>query len=227
MAKDKYKVDKTKPPKPIQLKDASGPPIHDLADERNYELLDMLFKRKENDPLGKEGLDPNYVYQLMDTDAPSVSARGQYANPGADMVTYLEGIKEYGEDYKKHGPREFYKDKDKGAEREVKKDDVITMYDQWNTPQGIDVLLHEARHRSIGTHPKAKALVQESSLSEEAFVRALDVMYADPLTSAAGLNYLEKALRQNGVSEDLMDDMIDTVLNMAKELETKILKEIN
>ena len=65
MAEDKYKVDKTKPPKPIQLKDASGPPIHDLADDRNYEFLDMLFKRKEDDSLAKEGLDPNYVYQLL------------------------------------------------------------------------------------------------------------------------------------------------------------------
>lgn len=227
MAEDKYKVDKTKPPKPIQLKDASGPPIHDLADERNYEFLDMLFKRKEDDPLAKEGLDPNYVYQLMDTDAPSVNVRGQYANPGADMITYLEGIKEYGDDYKKHGPREFYKDKDKGAEREVKKDDVITMYDQWNTPQGIGTLIHESRHRGISKIPGAAELIQESQLGEESFVRALDVMYGDPLTSTAGLKYLEKALRQNGVSQENMKDLIATVLGIAQELEFKILKGIN
>ena len=43
--KDKYKVDKTQPPKVIQLSDASGPPIHDLSDERNYKFLQELFDK--------------------------------------------------------------------------------------------------------------------------------------------------------------------------------------
>jgi hypothetical protein len=64
MAEDKYKIDKTKPPKPIQLKDASGP--HELSDDRNYEFLETLFKMKEADPYAKEAWDVDNVYQLMD-----------------------------------------------------------------------------------------------------------------------------------------------------------------
>ena len=109
---DKYKVDLNKPPEPIQLKDASGPPIHELSDERNYEFLNKLFKMKELDPFAKEGYSVDNVYQLMDKDLSrditspfkkdksKWTGYGQYGPHLADLIyplkrtKYKGGIKE-------------------------------------------------------------------------------------------------------------------------------------
>ena len=113
MAEDKYKIDYTKTPKRIQLEDASGPPIHELSDKRNYEFLNKLFKMKELDPFAKEGYNVDNVYQLMDKDLSKDitnpfkedkskwTGYGQYAPHLADLIfplkrtKYKGDIKEY------------------------------------------------------------------------------------------------------------------------------------
>lgn len=63
-----YKVDYDKPSKPIQLRDASGPPIHELSDKRNYEMLEYLHKLRQADPLVAEQFDVDEVYTVMNPD---------------------------------------------------------------------------------------------------------------------------------------------------------------
>lgn len=88
---DKYKINLKKPPEPIQLKDATGP--HELADERNYKYLDDLFKMEQLDPLAD--LDSDYVYQLMNKNAPKLKVGGQYvpSNYPSTYPTYIGALK--------------------------------------------------------------------------------------------------------------------------------------
>ena len=216
---DKYKVDLNKPPEPIQLKDATGP--HELSDERNYKYLDDLFKMTQLDPLAD--LDSDYVYQLMNKDAPDVKAMGQYATPDADYPKYLSGVKEYAEDYAKHGPRQFYEDPDKGPEREVRKGDVIAVYDtQWNSPTGLGILLHEARHRGVKDDASQK-IIDDSEIPEEVFVRAMDTKYADEDIASQARDYIGVFLRKNGFKAT--DQAIDAIIKYSNKLEKSIIED--
>lgn len=216
---DKYKIDLKKPPEPIQLKDATGP--HELADERNYKYLDELFKMQQLDPLAD--LDSDYVYQLMDKDAPDVKAMGQYARKTADYPKYLAGVKEYAEDYAKHGPRQFYEDPNKGPEREVRKGDVIAVYDeQWNSPKGLGILLHEARHRGLDDDVSQK-IINNSHIPEEVFVRAMDTKYADPEIAKEARDYIGVFLKKNGFKAT--DQAIDTIIKYSNELEKQMINQ--
>ena len=221
MAEDKYKVDKTKPPKPIQLKDATGP--HELSDERNYEYLDKLFKMEQLDPLAN--LDSDNVYQLMDLDAPDVSPMGQYvpSNYSSTYPKYLSSVKEYAEDYDKHGPRKFYTDPDKGAEREVMDKDVIAVYDeQWNSPKGLGILMHEARHK--GVDDKASSdIIKDSAIPEEVFVRAMDTKYADPEIAEEARGYIAQYLIAAGAEPSA--EAIDYIINYSNKLEELLVEE--
>lgn len=227
MAEDKYKVDKTKPPKPIQLKDATGP--HELSDERNYEYLDKLFKMQQLDPLAN--LDSDNVYQLMDLNAPDIDPMGQYVPSDyrnkkgvpSTYPEYLSGVEEYAEDYAKHGPRKFYEDPDKGPEREVMDTDVIAVYDdQWNSPKGLGILMHEARHR--GVDDKASSdIIKDSQIDEEVFIRAMDTKYADPETAKEARGYIAMVLLSNGA--DPSKEAIDSIINYSNKLEELIVEE--
>ena len=216
---DKYKVDLKRPPEPIQLKDATGP--HELSDERNYRYLDDLFKMTQLDPLAD--LDSDYVYQLMNKDAPDVKAMGQYATPDADYPKYLSGVKEYAEDYAKHGPRQFYEDPDKGPEREVRDKDIIAVYDtQWNSPKGLGTLLHEARHRGVDDQMSSD-IIKNSAITEEVFVRAMDTKYADSQTAENARWYIGKYLRDRGLTSS--DEAIDAIISYGNKLEQKIINQ--
>lgn len=221
MAEDKYKVDKTKRPKPIQLKDATGP--HELSDERNYEYLDKLFKMQQLDPLAD--LDSDYVYQLMNEDAPNLRVMGQYvpSEYSGTYPEYLSGVKEYAEDYAKHGPRKFYEDPDKGPEREVMDRDVIAVYDeQWNSPKGLGILMHEARHRGVDDKVSSD-IIRDSAIPEEVFVRAMDTKYADPEIAEEARGYIAQYLISKGA--DATPEAIDYIINYSNNLENLILKE--
>ena len=178
MAEDKYKVDKTKPPKPIQLKDASGPPIHELSDERNYEFLNKLFKMKELDPFAKESYSVDNVYQLMDEDLSrditnpikkdknKWTGYGQYAPHLADLIFPLKKNRKKDIVHDTTKLNKVFKDytDEQGISlvfEDLKKyrpdllkgtlgaKDVIAQYDQWNTDQGLGTLLHEMRHKAF------------------------------------------------------------------------------
>ena len=194
---EKYKIDKTKPPKPIQLKDASGPPIHELSDERNYEFLNKLFEMKELDPFAKEAYDVNAVYQLMDPKGKTSSTKGFNVPKGYSGSTskYMSGIPEWLEDFKKHGPRKFYKDKDlakeeRGTGRDIKETGVVgILEDGWNTERGLHTLLHEFRHKAFGDNPDYRKVIKDTRIApkrfttgqsydkEEIIVRAFDAIY--------------------------------------------------
>ena len=182
MAEDKYKVDKTKPPKPIQLKDASG--IHELSDERNYEFLNKLFEMKELDPFAKEAYDVNAVYQLMDPKGKKANVRGFYV-PEKYIGTasgYLKGIPEWLEDFEKHGPR-------LGGGDVKERDVVAVLGDAWNTEEGLDTLMHEFRHRAFKNNPNYQDIIKDTAIGvkefssgqkvnkEEMINRAFDVAY--------------------------------------------------
>jgi len=221
MAEDKYKVDKTKPPKPIQLKDATGP--HELSDERNYEYLDKLFRMEQLDPLAN--LDSDNVYQLMDLDAPDIKFKGHYvpSNYSSTYPKYLSGVEEYAEDYDKHGPRKFYKDPDKGPEREVMDRDVIAVYDdQWNSPEGLGTLLHEARHRGVDDQASSD-IIKDSAIPEEVFVRAMDTKYSDPQTSKEARSYIAHYLISLGAEASA--EAIDYIINYSNKLEELLVEE--
>ena len=206
---DKYKVDLKRPPEPIQLKDATGP--HELSDERNYRYLDDLFKMTQLDPLAD--LDSDYVYQLMNKDARKT----------ADYPKYLSGVEEYAEDYAKHGPRQFYEDPDKGPEREVRKGDVISVYDtQWNSPMGVGILLHEARHRGLDDDVSQK-IISNSEIPEEVFVRAMDTKYADGETASQARDYIGVFLKKNGFKAT--DQAIDSIIKYSNGLEEQMIKQ--
>ena len=169
MAEDKYKIDKTKPPKRIQLKDASGP--HELSDDRNYEFLETLFKMKEKDPFAKEGYSVDNVYQLMDEnlaaditnpfkkDKSKWTGYGQYGphladlifplkrNKNKDLVHDTTKLNKVFKDYKdEQGISLVFEDIKKYRPDLLKGHlgaaDVIAQYDQCNTDQGIGTLIH-------------------------------------------------------------------------------------
>jgi hypothetical protein len=218
---DKYKVDLKRPPEPIQLKDATGP--HELSDERNYRYLDDLFKMTQLDPL--EDLDSDYVYQLMNKNAPKLRVGGQYvpSNYPSTYPTYIGGVEEYAEDYAKHGPRKFYEDPDKGPEREVRDKDIIAVYDtQWNSPKGLGTLLHEARHRGVDDQMSSD-IIKNSAITEEVFVRAMDTKYADSQTAENARWYIGKYLRDRGLTSS--DEAIDAIISYGNKLEQKIINQ--
>jgi|TARA_R110002110_G_C13180906_1_gene693571 hypothetical protein len=221
MAEDKYKVDKTKRPKPIQLKDATGP--HELSDERNYEYLDKLFEMQQLDPLAD--LDSDNVYQLMDLNAPDITPMGQYvpSDYRSTYPEYLSGVEAYAEDYAKHGPRKFYEDPDKGPEREVMDTDVIAVYDdQWNSPKGLGILMHEARHR--GVNDKASSdIIKDSAIEEEVFLRAMDTKYANPEIAEEARGYIAQYLIAAGAEPSA--EAIDSIINYSNKLEELLVEE--
>ena len=201
MAEDKYKVDKTKPPKPIQLKDASG--IHELSDERNYEFLNKLFEMKELDPFAKEAYDVNKVYQLMDPKGEEANVKGFYAPETykGTVSGYMKGIPEWLEDFKKHGPRLGGGD--------VKERDVVAVLDDaWNTEQGLNTLLHELRHRAFKNNPDYQDIIKDTEIGvkefssgqkvgrEEMITRAFDVIYFGNKTALEFLQSLKLSKRE-------------------------------
>ena len=203
MAEDKYKVDKTKVPKRISLKDASG--IHELSDERNYEFLNELFKRKEADALVKSVYDVNPVFQLMDKDLarditmpPSmggkIGIRGQYS-PIISGDLYIDKLPPKGsrgtyvDERASSIPKEQHKKLIQnlidfypqlifdanflggGDLKKVKpsldKKDIVAIYDQWNSPRGIETLLHEFRHMALKKNPETKEKFDDSYFNKQ------------------------------------------------------------
>jgi hypothetical protein len=161
---DKYKVDKTKPPKPIQLKDASG--IHELSDERNYEFLNKLFEMKELDPFIKEAYDVNAVYQLMDPKGKTIPIKGFYTPKEHKTTTsqYMSSIPEWQKDFETHGPRLGGGD--------VRQRDVVAV-----------------RHKAFRDNPDYKDIIKDTKIGikkftsgqkynkEEIINRAFDAIY--------------------------------------------------
>jgi hypothetical protein len=234
MAEDKYKVDKTKPPKPIQLKDASG--IHELSDERNYEFLNKLFEMKELDPFAKEAYDVNVVYQLMDPKGKKSTVKGFYTPKEHPTGTskYMSGIPEWKEDFKDtlqrkgdrvykkygHGPRE-------GPDRKIKERDVVAVLgDAWNTEQGMDTLMHEFRHRAFRNNPDYMDIIKDTKIGvkefssgkkyskEEIINRAFDAIY---LKNSSAMDLL-KAMK---FSRRELNELRKAVNDLVKSVETK------
>jgi len=184
MAEDKYKVDYTKPPRPIQLKDASGPPIHELSDVRNYEFLNKLFEMKELDPFAKEAYDVNIVYQLMDPKKRKATQKGFYVPKEykGTASKYMSSIPEWLEDFEKHGPR-------LGGEDVKQRDIVAILKDAWNTEEGMNTLIHEFRHRAFRNNPDYMDIIKDTKIGvkeftsgqkfgkEEIINRAFDAIY--------------------------------------------------
>jgi hypothetical protein len=179
---DKYKVDKTKPPKPIQLKDASG--IHELSDERNYEFLNKLFEMKELDPFIKEAYDVNAVYQLMDPKGKTIPIKGFYTPKEHKTTTsqYMSSIPEWQKDFETHGPR-------LGGGDVRQRDVVAVLENAWNTGQGLNTLMHEFRHKAFRDNPDYKDIIKDTKIGikkftsgqkynkEEIINRAFDAIY--------------------------------------------------
>ena len=241
MAEDKYKVDKTKPPKPIQLKDASG--IHELSDERNYEFLNKLFGMKELDPFAKEGYSVDNVYQLMDKDLSrditspfkedksKWTGHGQYASDMERLLRDERGnvnrpFKEYETD---QGQSRLLLDIIKYRPDMLKgnrgKKDVIAQYDQWNTEQGLGTLLHEMRHKAFEHDPIADTLIKQSQISEEIFTRVLDVKYGDEQTEKNAKRFIKDLLKNKyGVKKEDLDEGVESIINYGNNLEDSIIR---
>jgi hypothetical protein len=228
MAEDKYKVDKTKPPKPIQLKDASG--IHELSDERNYEFLNKLFEMKELDPFAKEAYDVNVVYQLMDPKGKKSSTKGFYTPKEHPTGTskYLSGIPEWKEDFKDtlqrkgnrvykkygHGPRE-------GSDRKIKETDVVgVLEDSWNTEQGLNTLMHEFRHRAFRNNPDYMDIIKDTAIGvkefssgqkfnkEEIITRAFDAIYFKDPRAAKFIKAIKLTRREYNELNKAINDLV-------------------
>ena len=228
MAEDKYKVDKTKSPKPIQLKDASG--IHELSDERNYEFLNKLFEMKELDPFAKEAYDVNKVYQLMDPKGKKSSIQGFYTPKEHPTGTskYLSGIPEWKEDFKDtlqrkgnrvykkygHGPRE-------GPDRKIKETDVVgVLEDAWNTEQGLNTLMHEFRHRAFRNNPDYMDIIKDTAIGvkefasgqkynkEEIVTRAFDAIYFKDPRAAEFIKAIKLTRREYNELSKAVNDLV-------------------
>jgi hypothetical protein len=218
MAEDKYKVDKTKPPKPIQLKDASGPPIHELSDERNYEFLNKLFKMKELDPFAKEAYDVNKVYQLMDPKGKESGTLGFYTPKEHTTGTssYMSGIPEWQKDFETHGPRLGGGD--------VKQRDVVAVLENaWNTEQGLNTLMHEFRHRAFRNNPDYMDIIKDTEIGvkeftsgnkynkEEIITRAFDAIYFKNKKAAKFLKALKLSRREYKELSKAVNDLMKIV----------------
>ena len=218
MAEDKYKVDKTKPPKPIQLKDASGPPIHELSDERNYEFLNKLFKMKELDPFAKEAYDVNKVYQLMDPKGKKSGTLGFYTPKEHTTGTslYMSGIPEWQKDFETHGPRLGGGD--------VKQRDVVAVLENaWNTEQGLNTLMHEFRHRAFRNNPDYMDIIKDTEIGvkeftsgnkynrEEIITRAFDAIYFKDQKAANFLKALKLSRREYKELNKAVNDLMKIV----------------
>ena len=216
MAEDKYKIDKTKPPKPIQLKDASG--IHELSDERNYEFLNKLFEMKELDPFAKEAYDVNAVYQLMDPKGKTSSTKGFNVPKGYSGTTskYMSGIPEWLEDFKKHGPRLGGGD--------VKETGVVGILEEgWNTEQGLHALLHEFRHKAFGDNPDYRKIIKDTRIApkrfttgqsydkEEIITRAFDAIYFKEPRAIELLKKMKLSKREFNVLNKAVNDLTKLV----------------
>ena len=228
MAEDKYKINKTKPPKPIQLKDASG--IHELSDERNYEFLNKLFEMKELDPFAKEAYDVNVVYQLMDPKGKKSSIKGFYTPKEHPTGTskYLSGIPEWKEDFKDtlqrkgnrvykkygHGPRE-------GSDRKIKETDVVgVLEDAWNTEQGLNTLMHEFRHRAFRNNPDYMDIIKDTAIGvkefssgqkfnkEEIITRAFDAIYFEDPRAAKFIKAIKLTRREYNELNKAINDLV-------------------
>jgi hypothetical protein len=238
MAEDKYKIDKTKPPKPIQLKDASGP--HELSDDRNYEFLETLFKMKEADPYAKEAWDVDNVYQLMDEnlamditnpfkkDTDKWTGYGQYGKHLENLIWDPKGyVQKVFKDYENEkGESRVLKDLVKYRPEFLKgsqgKKDVIAQYDRWNTDQGIGTLLHEMRHKAFANDPVAHKLIDDSQIGEETFTRVLDTKYGDEQTARNARRYIKITLERNGFEGT--DENIDRIIKYGINLHNDIMK---
>jgi hypothetical protein len=249
MAEDKYKIDKTKPPKPIQLKDASGP--HELSDDRNYAFLETLFKMKEADPYAKEAWDVDNVYQLMDEslakditnpfkkDKSKWTGYGQYGphladlifplrrNQNNDLVHDTRKLNKVFKDYTdEQGVSLVFEDLKKFRPDLLKgrlgAKDVIAQYDRWNTDQGIGTLLHEMRHKAFESDPIAMELINNSKINEEMFTRVMDTKYGDEQTARNARTYIKFMLKQNGYKAT--DDNIDKIIKYGTNLHNDIMK---
>jgi|ETN01SMinimDraft_1059929.scaffolds.fasta_scaffold26094_2 hypothetical protein len=187
--KDKYKVDKTQPPKVIQLSDASGPPIHDLSDERNYKFLQELFDKKESDPIA------NSAYRVSDTvqrQMADLNIHGAYFSNLPKMKERIDSG-QYGDTYK-----EIYEHIIKTSPRLDEADKIVYLSTPWNSPKGIGTVLHEFRHKAFDTNPKLKEAFQKNKLEfikkyksgsyEEILVRWMDVIYHDDDEAKKWLN---------------------------------------
>jgi len=216
MAEDKYKVDKTKPPKPIQLKDASG--IHELSDERNYEFLNKLFEMKELDPFVKEAYDVNVVYQLMDPKEKKSSTEGFYTPKEHPTGTskYMSGIPEWQKDFETHGPRLGGGD--------VKQRDVVAVLENaWNTEQGLNTLMHEFRHRAFRNNPDYMDIIKDTAIGvkeftsgqkynkEEIVTRAFDAIYFKDQKAAEFLKAIKLSRREYNELNKAVNDLIKIV----------------
>ena len=216
MAEDKYKVDKTQAPKPIQLKDASG--IHELSDERNYEFLNKLFEMKELDPFAKEAYDVNKVYQLMDPKGKTAGVKGFYAPKEHKTGTsqYLSGIPEWQKDFETHGPR-------LGGGDVEQRDVVAVLEDAWNTEQGLNTLMHEFRHRAFRNNPDYMDIIKDTKIGikkftsgkkfnrEEIINRAFDAIYFKEPRSIELLKALKLSRREYNELNKAVNDLIKIV----------------
>ena len=287
MAEDKYKVDKTQAPKPIQLKDASG--IHELSDERNYEFLNELFKRKEADALVKSIYDVNPVFQIMDeklskdiSSPPSkggkISIRGQYSpviagdtinfhkipSEGGSKGTYIDPNRKVWQDnpdiYKgliqnlvEFRPDLIFDENflGGGVRKKTKpgldKKDIVVTYDQWNSPQGIETLMHEFRHMALRKNPKVKEKFDNSYFSErlnthleiadlrnkkgqgesgnEIFNRIMDIHYGNNTEQAHKyLDMISERLSEKFEysSEKIKENLMNMGSKLVKEIESSL-----
>ena len=228
MAEDKYKVDKTKPPKPIQLKDASG--IHELSDERNYEFLNKLFEMKELDPFAKEAYDVNVVYQLMDPKEKTAGVEGFYTPKEHKTTTsqYLSSIPEWKEDFEGtfdkegnvikhgHGPR-------LGGGDVRQRDVVAVLEDAWNTEQGLNTLMHEFRHKAFRDNPDYMDIIKDTKIGvkelasgrkfdrEEIINRAFDAIYFKNESAIELLKAMKFSGREYAELEKSVNDLVKII----------------
>ena len=229
---DNYKIDKTKPPKPIQLKDASGP--HELSDDRNYAFLKKLFEEKEKDPYAKKGYNVDDVYQIMDEDLANEIEEikgGSYSPTLEDSIYDREGNvrpvykknNEKGEsrlllDLKKYRPDLF-----KGSSQGKK--DVINQYDQWNSDEGVRTLLHEIRHKTIYNTPYAINVIRNSEIDEEIFNRVMDIKFGDKSISDRAKKFIKQVLHSNGLENN--NKALNNIIDYGNNMHDKIMKNNN